>query len=843
MIKVKTRFVCVLMAVWALTACSCEKQKPMPETVIFDTDLGSDIDDVLALEMMLNYHKHGDIELEAVTLGKSNPMAVQFTDGYLRRRGLSGSIPIGWVYKGESPDDFNYLRPTLEAEFAGESILPYEEGVENSVPEAYKLLRKTLAEADDASVCFVSVGMMTNLARLLQSSPDEFSPLDGVALVSRKVKSLHLMGGMFGESPFPEFNVITDLPAARLVFDMWPGDIVVGGWEVGNAVHYPHASIEYDFGPKGYDPLRVAYENWGKMPYDRPCWDLVTVFEALDKDKSLLQYSTTGVISISDDGLSHFTPCESGRHRYIVLPPGNESKLESALVSRVAGRVKFEDSPELSLWRGEKSGVRAVIRPECNVSDMSLKVEGIPFAKAAFLTEVYGDVLAEGYGQCGYRNAEEWESVSVADRIGDEKKMDVARDDAQRIWLSVDVPSDCKPGLYEGKLVISGKGMERVSLPFSVKVSEYVLPESSQWKFHLDLWQNPYAVARYHGVEPWSEEHFAYMKPVMELLADAGQKVITATIIDRPWNGQTEDAFASMVVKYRRSDGSWQYDYTVFDKWVKFMMEVGIDQQINCFSMIPWKLTFDYVDEASGEVRFVTAGPNTEEYKEYWTAFLQDFARHLRQKGWFEKTCIAMDERPLDAMQACLSVIRDAVPDMKVALAGYYHAEIQDEIFDLSVTSIEQFPSDIVARRKREGFVSTYYTCCAEKYPNTFIASDPMDASWIGWYALAGNFEGYLRWAYNSWTLDPVKDARFRTWAAGDCYIVYPDGCSSVRFERMREGIQDYEKACILLDEWKSAGLDYKIESLHEVLESFTIDRLGEEGPSPAVFNARKLLN
>ena len=62
----------------------------------------------------------------------------------------------------------------------------------------------------------------------------------------------------------------------------------------------------------------------------------------------------------------------------------------------------------------------------------------------------------------------------------------------------------------------------------------------------------------------------------------------------KPWNGQTEDFFETMVTWMKKADGTWSFDYTVFDRWVEFMMSVGIDQQINCYSMVPWELSFQY---------------------------------------------------------------------------------------------------------------------------------------------------------------------------------------------------------------------------------------------------------
>lgn len=96
------------------------------------------------------------------------------------------------------------------------------------------------------------------------------------------------------------------------------------------------------------------------------------------------------------------------------------------------------------------------------------------------------------------------------------------------------------------------------------------------------------------------------------MLRDAGQYSITTSIMHKPWNGQTEDHFDSMVTRIRHIDGSWTYDYAVFDRWVEFMMnEVGIDRLISCYTMIPWNLQFDYYDEATNRIQFVKAKPAT----------------------------------------------------------------------------------------------------------------------------------------------------------------------------------------------------------------------------------------
>ena len=146
-------------------------------------------------------------------------------------------------------------------------------------------------------------------------------------------------------------------------------------------------------------------------------------------------------------------------------------------------------------------------------------------------------------------------------------------------------------------------------------------------------------------------------------------------------------------------------------------------------------------------------------------------------------------------------------------------------------------------QREKEGKISTVYTCCAEALPNTFTFSPPAEATWIGWHAMAGNYDGYLRWAYNSWTSDPLRDSRFRSWAAGDCYIVYPGGRSSIRMERLVEGIQDYEKIRMLKEEFIKKNEKAKLDKLNKIVSSFTPEGLTKTDPAKMVTDARNALN
>ena len=507
-------------------------------------------------------------------------------------------------------------------------------------------------------------------------------------------------------------------------------------------------------------------------------------------------------------------------------------------------------------WRGEKVFAQAVVSSEEALKDVRLSVSDLRNGKSLigaenirlqFVSYVVSDLLdTTKYGQCGSReDKSKWGEVLVADVLDINDSMTVPAGRKQPVWMTVSVPSDARPGKYSGKLTVTSSNAKSRSLNVELTVADHVLPPARDWAFHLDLWQNPYSVARYENVPLWSEAHFEAMRPVMRMLAEAGQKSVTATIMSRPWNGQTEDAFGSMVTKIRRIDGTWLYDYTIFDRWVEFMFSLGIDRQINCYSMIPWALQFDYIDQATSSPATFQAAPGSEEYNEYWGAFIADFARHLKAKGWFEKTMIAMDERPLESMQAVLGLIRKVEPAFKISLAGNYHEPVIYDIVDFSETfsGKQEFPESAKAKRKELGLTTTFYTCCAEANPNMFVISNPDEAAWLGWFAQAEGYDGYLRWAYNSWTLDPLTDARFRTWPAGDCFVVYPGGRGSVRFSKLVEGIQDFEKVRILRAQWQKEGNEAKLAQLTEVLKPFTSDKILEEGPAKALITAKSFLD
>jgi hypothetical protein len=398
-------------------------------------------------------------------------------------------------------------------------------------------------------------------------------------------------------------------------------------------------------------------------------------------------------------------------------------------------------------WMGEKLSAQFVISTNRDLKNVSVEVSDI-LAKnykiskwnieKGFVRYVMTDELnKDGNGACGYRNKADFDSTLVADVIDHlTPTLDIKKNTTQPVWISVKIPREnIIKGMYGGKVTVKEDGKVLAELPLTVTVKNRVLPDPSEWTFHLDLWQNPYAVARYYNVAPFSQEHFDLMRPIMKRYADAGGKVITASIMHKPWNGQTYDPFESMVTWMKKADGTWWFDYTVFDKWVEFMMSCGVKKEINCYSMVPWRLSFQYFDQASNTFKFFNGKPGEPAYEEFWMRMLQSFAKHLKEKGWFEITHIAMDERGLKDMLATIEVVRKADSDFKLSLAGTYHTELVDCLDDYCTNLAGKFTDEELARRKAEGKITTFYTSCAEPRPNTFTFSPLAESEWFGWWA------------------------------------------------------------------------------------------------------------
>ena len=329
----------LLLAVISTVGCVSGKDAvtTAPIDLIMETDIGNDVDDALAMDLLYKYSDAGLINLKAVCINKEGTAPAEFTDILNTWYGYP-DIPIGIVRDGADceTDAINYAKAVVNLKDAtGAQLFVRSRNGYDDLPEAPVLYRKLLASSADSSVTIASVGFSTNLARLLETTADEYSELSGKDLVARKVKLLVTMAGNFEDSSNHEYNVMKDIPAAKKIFEEWPTPIVTSPFELGIKVQYPATSIENDFGWAGPHPVVEAYKAYMKMPYDRPTWDPTAVLYAVEGE-SWFNISEPGYISVTDEGSTLFTPDENGTRRYLYVDEAQAEAIRDHFVKVIS---------------------------------------------------------------------------------------------------------------------------------------------------------------------------------------------------------------------------------------------------------------------------------------------------------------------------------------------------------------------------------------------------------------------------------------------------------------------------------------------------------------------------
>ena len=278
----------------------------MAEPITFDTDMGNDVDDALALGVIHALQSRGMCELLAVTLTKRHPLGPRYVQMLNRFYGRP-NIPIGMLPHSPGPAEPFFL------------TLAEHEPQPDTVHDAVDLLRRTLAAAADGSVTIVQVGFSTNLAALLDSPGDAHSPLSGGALAAMRVKLVSVMGGAFepidGDAAYREFDIVHDIPAAQKLVTAWPTPIVFSGFEIRLAVPYPAVSILADFGYVEDHPLVASYQAYQPTPHERPTWDLTSVLHAVLPERGYFGQSAPGKVTFSDTGVTRYEQTPRGSTR------------------------------------------------------------------------------------------------------------------------------------------------------------------------------------------------------------------------------------------------------------------------------------------------------------------------------------------------------------------------------------------------------------------------------------------------------------------------------------------------------------------------------------------------
>ncbi len=286
---------------------------PQPKAIIFDTDIGPDYDDVGAITLLHALADSGQVKILATIASNQHPLIAPVLDVMNTYFGRP-DLPVG-VVRGRAVN----LPAAQKWDLLIVARYPHDLKTNEQAEDATSLYRRILANQPDSSVTIVTVGFMTNMANLLESKPDRYSPLDGSALVKKKVKQLVSMAAHFGQKmgDFREFNVEKDVLASIYTFENWPTSIIISGSEIGSKIF---TGLPLVNSPYVHSPGKDVYAR--SIPMDqndrngRMSWDQTAVLVAV---KGYSPYYTVeeGRIVTTSDGSNTWDSAGKG-HFYLV---------------------------------------------------------------------------------------------------------------------------------------------------------------------------------------------------------------------------------------------------------------------------------------------------------------------------------------------------------------------------------------------------------------------------------------------------------------------------------------------------------------------------------------------
>jgi len=285
--------------------------------IILDCDMGSSTDDLFALMMLHRYmdmHRCTLLGVIVDRMGRANADIVDVLDTYYGHP----DIPIGLETMGQKATHVWIPYHNLAYARTPDGVPMFQRtvGDEGSYMEGYKLYRKLLAAQPDHSVTIASIGLVTTLARLLTSQPDEYSPLNGVELVRAKVKDIYAMGGVFGDAVEPDYNFKQAIDFSLTFLQLLPKevDVVFSPGEVGDPLDYRPELVISDLSWTDHHPIKWTYQflncNTGQK-----MWDPQAVIQAVEGD-DIYQLSERGWVTLTPNGETFFTPDPNGNCRY-----------------------------------------------------------------------------------------------------------------------------------------------------------------------------------------------------------------------------------------------------------------------------------------------------------------------------------------------------------------------------------------------------------------------------------------------------------------------------------------------------------------------------------------------
>ena len=441
------------------------------------------------------------------------------------------------------------------------------------------------------------------------------------------------------------------------------------------------------------------------------------------------------------------------------------------------------------------------------------------------------------------------------DYLSEEKEVFIEKGNYRAVYMTIRIPRNAEAGDYEGAVTIKTEKGNK-SLPLHLTVYPLTLPDER----HLMVteWYTTGNFKKFHDIDtPDSKRFYEMLKVYAENMAEHRQNVFRVSL--------------DLITSKQDVKGNLKFDFSRFDKWADIFWNTGRMDLLETgfaarFGEEGWSsreiVLRDFLvrKEATPPPRLASgdAGAGNQVItipgKEFLPQFLPALENHLREKGWLEKTVFHIADEPSNHNVMSWREASEYVHCYAPALRRIDAIETTHcfDRLEIWVPKLDYLATwhDVFKKAQSQGYELWFYTVGIFQkgsYPNKTVDVPLIESRILHWLNYRFGLKGYLHWGFNHWTDDPFEaPGRHR----GDGWQVYPKKnglINSLRWEQMRNGIQDYEYLWMLEDKIAKikAGLGERlsiIEPSHRGVEiaSQVVKTMNTYSKNPHILYAAK---
>ena len=526
----------------------------------------------------------------------------------------------------------------------------------------------------------------------------------------------------------------------------------------------------------------------------------------------------------------------------------------------------------LSAARNDREAVQVVVRPTKDLRQLTATVGALSGPNGATIPADNIQVLRVFYHYVHTPT----DKTGVRDWWPDalpplNKPLDLSAGKNQPLWVLVHVPKNAKPGDYTGKLTLAAEGWSAV-VPLRLHVWDFTLPEQNHLETAFGL--STHNIFRYHRLKTDVDKR-RVLDMYMQNFAEHRISPYDPTPLD------------PIRVKFmpEADPPRAEVDFSAFD--------AAMARAIEKFHFTGFRLPIQGIGGGNYQNRrkpkIGRFGADTPQYQAMFSSYVKQLEDHLREKGWLKMVYIYWFDEPgpkdYEFVRGGMQRLKKYAPGLQTMLTEQVEEKLAGPI-DIWCPVSPNYDHQAAEKRRAHGERFWWYLCCGPKAPYCTLFIDHPATElriWL-WQTWQRKIVGVLVWTTNYWTSpaefpdkhhpqNPYKDPMgYRShydkpgvkqyWGNGDGRFLYPPltaatpdvlgggpviepPVSSIRWEMLREGIEDYEYLWLLreLIAANRAALGPEqvkaYESLLEVPESITRD-MTTFTTDPAPIHARR---